>query len=469
MKKIFINNILSKKRLARGDTIVEVMISMTVLAIVVAAAYATSNRAFNSSLNFQYRDQGVSFGQQQLEFIKEADNSLVPYTANYEASPGTPFCIDPVSKLPVAASSSTCQVDQLHRVAIVYDNATQTFKTTTTWSSSTNQPQQVVLYYKPNDSFAGSPIACRPGDLGCTATVTNPPSISLSATPPTTINIGGSTVLTWSALNIKPGTCRASSSPVTAFPASVDTSASPGSYRFIAVAAGTYNFSISCNDSAGNPVPPGTAFVIVNNPAPTATTGSASSVTYSSATLNGTVNPNGLPTTYVFNYGTSASYGFTTPAGSAGSGSSGVPASAAIAGLSPSTVYHFRICATNAAGTVCGSDVTFPTNPLPPPPLQVYFCDDINYWGTCEGPFGAGDYAWVPDYGIPNDASSSMFFNTSTTANVYIMWDVNFGGICHVMNSNTPDFRYTDPRGSWNDVMSSFIIGTLDVSGPSCV
>ena len=46
-------------------------------------------------------------------------------------------------------------------------------------------------------------------------------------------------------------------------------------------------------------------------------------------------------------------------------GSTG-PASAAIEGLTPNTTYHFRIVATNSAGTGYGSDATFTTLPNPP-------------------------------------------------------------------------------------------------------
>ena len=43
--------------------------------------------------------------------------------------------------------------------------------------------------------------------------------------------------------------------------------------------------------------------------APTVTTGSATSVTETGETLNGTVNPNGTGTKYYSEYGTSTSYG----------------------------------------------------------------------------------------------------------------------------------------------------------------
>jgi alpha-galactosidase len=47
--------------------------------------------------------------------------------------------------------------------------------------------------------------------------------------------------------------------------------------------------------------------------APTVTSGSPNSVGATSATVSGTVNPNGQATTYNFDYGTSTSYGLTAP------------------------------------------------------------------------------------------------------------------------------------------------------------
>lgn len=95
---------------------------------------------------------------------------------------------------------------------------------------------------------------------------------------------------------------------------------------------------------------------------PTVTTGSATSVTSSSATLNGTVNPSGSSTEYYFEYGTGTSYGSTTETADAGLGMSDVSVSANITGLSASMTYHFRIVATNSAGTSDGEDQTFTTS-----------------------------------------------------------------------------------------------------------
>ena len=94
---------------------------------------------------------------------------------------------------------------------------------------------------------------------------------------------------------------------------------------------------------------------------PSATSGSPSSVGESSATVNGTVNPNGQSTTYYFRYGTTTSYGLqTTPAG-AGSGTGMVAVHAALDGLSPNTTYHYQLVATSSAGTTNGADETLTT------------------------------------------------------------------------------------------------------------
>ena len=93
--------------------------------------------------------------------------------------------------------------------------------------------------------------------------------------------------------------------------------------------------------------------------APRVITGSATSVTSTSATLNGTVNPKGEAATYYFEYGTDTNYGSTTSSASAGSGSSAVSVSAAVLELALDTTYHYRLVATNSEGTSYGEDKTF--------------------------------------------------------------------------------------------------------------
>jgi hypothetical protein len=72
-----------------------------------------------------------------------------------------------------------------------------------------------------------------------------------------------------------------------------------------------------------------------------------------SALLKGVVDPKGKSTSYSFEYSTQAnlSGATSTATSSAGSGSAGRPARAAISGLTPNTIYYYRLKATNADGT----------------------------------------------------------------------------------------------------------------------
>lgn len=106
----------------------------------------------------------------------------------------------------------------------------------------------------------------------------------------------------------------------------------------------------------GTTPPPPTGAPVVN-------TAAATGITATSATLNGTVNPKGLSTSYTFDGGLDTSYGNQQPSPQAnvGSGTSPVSQTTTITGLDPSTTYHYRIEATNSQGTTYGSDVTFTT------------------------------------------------------------------------------------------------------------
>jgi hypothetical protein len=100
-------------------------------------------------------------------------------------------------------------------------------------------------------------------------------------------------------------------------------------------------------------------------PAPLASTGAASGVSPTAATLNGSVTPNGLAASYHFEYGITAAYGAQTLDQSAGLGDSAAAVSQAIGGLAASTTYHFRVVATTAIGQAVGGDVTFTTQAGP--------------------------------------------------------------------------------------------------------
>ena len=100
-------------------------------------------------------------------------------------------------------------------------------------------------------------------------------------------------------------------------------------------------------------------------PAPLVTTGDPTAVGMTTGTLNGTVNPESRGTTYHFDFGTSTSYGSSTPETGVGSGTSSIAVNATLTPIVPGTTYHYRIVATNNVGTSFGVDKQFTTAALP--------------------------------------------------------------------------------------------------------
>src|SRR3954468_590100 len=98
---------------------------------------------------------------------------------------------------------------------------------------------------------------------------------------------------------------------------------------------------------------------------PVVVTSPATGVGPTTATLGGTVNPNGEATTWYVEYGTSTSYGTKSATADAGSGTTAKAVSVGVSGLTVGKTYHFRLVGTSSAGTVQGADASFATAEAP--------------------------------------------------------------------------------------------------------
>jgi uncharacterized protein (DUF2141 family) len=142
--------------------------------------------------------------------------------------------------------------------------------------------------------------------------------------------------------------------------------------------------------------------------APTATTGDATAVTNTQATVAGTVNPQGQLTSYAFQYGTTTAYGQQTSLTSAGSSTAETPVRADLAGLTAGTEYHYRVIATNADGTTVGADRTFRTTGTAPPPPTAPSA-------TTGGAAVNGASAVLSGSVNPNGVATSYYFELGTS------------------------------------------------------
>ncbi len=104
---------------------------------------------------------------------------------------------------------------------------------------------------------------------------------------------------------------------------------------------------------------------------PIPVTGPANSITTTTATLNGTINPDGAATSGSFVWGLTSAYGNSTPIPQLPAGLGAVAVSGSLSLLSSRTVYHYAILAANLTGTAQSADMTFETEAPPAPGSPV--------------------------------------------------------------------------------------------------
>ncbi|MCL4405309.1 MAG: fibronectin type III domain-containing protein [Patescibacteria group bacterium] len=133
---------------------------------------------------------------------------------------------------------------------------------------------------------------------------------------------------------------------------------------------------------------------------PSAYTNMAVNVTDVSATLSGTVYPNGFDTVAWFQYGESSILGHSTPAQDVGSVYSMPGFTAVVSNLYPTTTYYYRLVAENAFGTSYGTIQTFNT---------------LNYYSSYSAPNGTANPGAVT--GLDAPATPSIPSNVNSTLN----------------------------------------------------
>lgn len=131
-----------------GDTIVEVLIAILVIASILTGAFLVSQQSTRNVRNSEEHSEALNALQAQIELLRSAaPNGTVP-------TDGSTFCMD--GDTPVAASDDACLQQDLYQVSIQSignkDSSTDTvtYQATATWAAigSATADQQVQLLYK---------------------------------------------------------------------------------------------------------------------------------------------------------------------------------------------------------------------------------------------------------------------------------------------------------------------------------
>ena len=150
------------RSLQRGDTIVEVMICIAIIALTLSISFAMASRSYRYGLAAGERQAANDLAQGQIEFLRNAliannqgtdSNNL--YT-QYSTPPFNPFCIDARTGSPtlgqaLSTSSDACTF-QLYKTTISLTGKVYTVNTQ--WTSSTSSANNsLTLYYKYPEVF----------------------------------------------------------------------------------------------------------------------------------------------------------------------------------------------------------------------------------------------------------------------------------------------------------------------------
>lgn len=223
---------------------------------------------------------------------------------------------------------------------------------------------------------------------------------------------------------------------------------------------------------------------------PLVTTTPASNVGSSTATLNGTINPQGLVTSYHFDYGLSSlNLSDTTPTMSAGSGTTTLNVSAEIAGLQSNKRYYFRLVGQYSAGSLPGTTLNFttvstptltvtPPNRTVPPPADtvVYNVTSNTSWSVVN----TASWCTVTPSGTGNGTITATFTeNTSTTQRADTI-TVSATGVASQrvtltqeaaapsLSVTPPNRNVTAPSGTTDFAVSSNVAWTVTADAAWC-
>ena len=132
-------------------------------------------------------------------------------------------------------------------------------------------------------------------------------------------------------------------------------------------------------------------------------------ITHATAVLHGNVNPHGNETTYHFEYGSTESYGSSTPDAVAGAGVTEVPVSAELSGLQIGATYHYRLVVSGDGSVLDGPDGTFTTEPVA----------SVEGMFALAGPHDATLKAKIDDFGISSSCEVEYVTESQFASNGY--------------------------------------------------
>lgn len=178
-----------------GDTIVEVLISISILGVVVAGSYSLANRNLSSGQAAEQRTQALASAQSQIGYVTNAhQNGSIDTYKNFAVANGD-FCVlsNPNQELKKASDPACKKYNgQAYEIAVKYQS--NLFTITANWTDERGANQEnLALYYKLPGAYTGpGPAVPPPSPSPSPSPAPGGPSPPISVSPPGSVQRWGS-------------------------------------------------------------------------------------------------------------------------------------------------------------------------------------------------------------------------------------------------------------------------------------
>jgi hypothetical protein len=207
---------------------------------------------------------------------------------------------------------------------------------------------------------------------------------------------------------------------------------------------GHYYLRVIADDGNGNTTQPHFRSVVLRRK-PVVSAVGHDEVTAHGAKVTATFNANDHDTTYAVEYGTTTAYGSEVAGATPVTGHADVVRSVELTGLEPATTYHYRVVATNSAGTTEGADRTFTTLAAKAPIVGGLTVSELGQTSVrLSGDVNPNTLpsTWWVEYGTTESLGTSTAPSAATTAS---------GAVSTLLEGLTPGTRYHAQLVAQND------------------
>lgn len=125
----------------KGETIVEVLISIAVVGGVLAGSYYLLNRSYRQTQDSVERTVATKIGESNIEMLRTVQK------VKLEAPAYNPFCLSSTAVL-LPTTDTSCKIDDKYNVSIS-KNSTSTYLIKVEWDGLIYAKEDLTLYYRP--------------------------------------------------------------------------------------------------------------------------------------------------------------------------------------------------------------------------------------------------------------------------------------------------------------------------------